>query len=327
MALDVIVQITQTAIAGKTGFGTPLILTTGSQTAVPFTICNSITEVRTACGASSEAQKAATLIFAQANKPAQIAVYSTTATGVAAIAEVISKDWRQLILIRDSSDTSTDVDIATYIEETNKQYFITVSTTAALAGLSSFSRTIALFSTTPYAVAALVGETAGREAGSFTYKNLILKGVLPLVVSDNELAEIHAAGALTVVKKAGDIVTSEGKTCSGEFIDIIDSIDWIKLRIATDTQDMLNKSDKLPYTDTGIAALENVTTNVLQEAFTRGMIAASEDETTPLYTVSFKRRSEMSAEDRATRTYSGGNFEFTLAGAIHTATIKGELLI
>jgi len=341
MALDVIVRISQTAIAGKVGFGMPLILTTKltAASAVPYTVCESLEDVKTACGASSEAAKAAALIFAQTNKPSKIAVYGSTAAGTAAIAEVISKEWRQLILIKGDGDTTTDAAIATYIEETNKLYFITVAATTGLANLSTFSRTIAFFynlTTTveetevpvqPYAVAALVGETAGRTVGSFTYKNLIIKGLTPLDLSDNQLGEIHSGGALTVVTKAGDIVTTEGKTCSGEYIDIIDSKDWIIQQIEVRTQQMLNNADKLPYTDTGIAVLENATANVLQEAFTNGMIATAEDGTTPLYTVNFKKRSEMSATDRASRAYTGGNFEFTLAGAIHTATIKGELVI
>lgn len=335
MALDVIVRISQTAIAGKVGFGMPLILTTKLATAVTYTECETIEEVKTACGADSEAVKAATLIFAQTNKPSKIAVYGSKAIGTAAIAEVISKPWRQLIVIKGEGDETTDVAIATYIEATNKLFFTTVSTTAALANLGEFTRTVAFYYdlkngetlVQPYAVAALVGETAGRTVGSFTYKNLIIKGLTPLDLSDNQLGEIHNGGAITVVTKAGDIVTTEGKTCGGEFVDIIDSKDWIIQQIEYRTQQMLNNSDKLPYTDTGIAVLENATANVLQEAFTNGMIATAEDGTTPLYTVDFKKRSEMSAEQRASRAYTGGNFEFTLAGAIHTAEIKGELII
>ena len=212
MALDVIVRISQTAIAGKVGFGMPLILTTKltAASAVPYTVCESLEDVKTACGASSEAAKAAALIFAQTNKPSKIAVYGSTAAGTAAIAEVISKEWRQLILIKGDGDTTTDAAIATYIEGTNKLYFITVAATTGLANLSTFSRTIAFFynlTTTveetevpvqPYAVAALVGETAGRTVGSFTYKNLIIKGLTPLDLSDNQLGEIHSGGALTV---------------------------------------------------------------------------------------------------------------------------------
>lgn len=335
MALDVIVKISQTAIAGKDGFGMPLILTTNLTDAVPYTLCETLEDVKNACGSESEAVKAADLIFAQKNKPSKIAVYGSKEAGTTAIAEVISKPWRQLIVIKGDSDETTDAAISAYIESTNKLFFITVSSIEELANLKDYSRTVAFYYdlkngenlVQPYAVAALVGETAGRTVGSFTYKNIIIKGLVPLEISDNQLGEIHNGGALTVVTKAGDIVTTDGKVCSGEFIDIIDSKDWIIQQIEYRTQQMMNNSDKLPCTDTGISVLENATANVLQEAFTNGMIATAEDGTTPLYTVNFKKRSEMSAEERASRTYTGGNFEFTLAGAIHSAEIKGELII
>lgn len=336
MALDVIVRISQTATAGKVGFGVPLILTTKAtaQTAVPFTLCNSLEAVKTACGANSEAVKAAALIFAQTNKPQQIAVYSTTAAGTSAIAEVISKEWRQLILIRGEGDTVTDVAVATYIEETNKLFFTTIAATAALENLKTFSRTVAFFynlvkdeaPVQPYAAAALVGETAGRSVGSFTYKNLIIKGLEPLDLSDNELGEIHNGGALTIVVKAGDIVTTEGKTCSGEYIDAIDGKDWIVQKITLNAQKLLNNEPKLPYTNAGIASLESVTESVLKEAYDRGIIAEADDGT-PRFSVSFKNRSEMSAENIRNRTYTGGNFFFALADAIHDAEINGELII
>ena len=125
---------------------------------------------------------------------------------------------------------------------------------------------------------------------------------------------------------AGDIVTSEGKVTSGEYIDIIDSKDWIIQQIEYGCQKLLNNSSKLPYSDTGIAALQGVVRTVLQEAFDNGMIA-TDSEGAALYSVNFKSREDMSDADRASRAYTGGNFTFTLAGAIHSAEINGELQI
>lgn len=335
MALDVIVKISQTAVAGKIGFGIPLVLVSKSATATPYTECTKLADVATLCGEDSEAYKVARLIWLQANSPDKIAFYTSESDAETAIAEVISKDWRQLIVVFGDGDTKTIADISNYIETTDKMYFVTVTSSEELASVKGNDRTVAFYYdlndndtlVEPYAVSALVGETAGRKAGSYTYKNLILKGLEALDLTDNEVNEIHNGGGITLLLKAGDIVTSEGKTTSGEYIDVIDSKDWIVQQIGYQSQQLLNSSDKLPYTNAGIAALENVVNNVLQEAFTNGMIATDEDDTTALYSVDFKNRSEMSAEDRKNRTYTGGNFEFTLAGAIHNATINGELVI
>lgn len=335
MALDVIVKISQTAVAGKIGFGIPLVLVSKGTSAIPYTECTKLEDVATLCGKDSDAYSVARLIWLQSNSPDKIAFYTSESDAETAIAEVISKDWRQLIVVFGDGDTKTIADISNYIETTDKMYFVTVSSSAELASVKGNDRTVAFYYdlkdndtlVEPYAVAALVGETSGRKAGSYTYKNLILKGLEALDLTDNEVNEIHNGGGITLLLKAGDIVTSEGKTTSGEYIDVLDSKDWIVQQIGYQSQQLLNSSDKLPYTNAGIAALENVVNNVLQEAFTNGMIATDEDDTTALYSVNFKTRSEMSTEDRKNRTYTGGNFEFTLAGAIHNATINGELVI
>lgn len=335
MALDVIVKISQTAVAGKIGFGIPLVLVSKGTSAIPYTECTKLEDVATLCGKDSDAYSVARLIWLQSNSPDKIAFYTSESDAETAIAEVISKDWRQLIVVFGDGDTKTIADISNYIETTDKMYFVTVSSSTKLATVKGNDRTVAFYYdlkdndtlVEPYAVAALVGETAGRKAGSYTYKNLILKDLEALDLTDNEVNEIHNGGGITLLLKAGDIVTSEGKTTSGEYIDVIDSKDWIVQQIGYQSQQLLNSSDKLPYTNAGIAALENVVNNVLQEAFTNGMIATDEDDTTALYSVNFKTRSEMSAEDRKNRIYTGGNFEFTLAGAIHNATINGELVI
>ncbi len=339
MAIDVTVKISEKAVAGKLGFGIPLVLTSKGTTAIPYTECATLDDVATLLGDNAEknnAYKVAKLIWAQDNAPKKIAFYTSINDAETAIAEVINKDWRQLIVVLGTGDTKTIADIAEYVETTNdKMFFVTVSSTTELATVKGNERTVAFYYdlkkgdvlVEPYAVAALVGETAGREAGSYTYKNLILKGLEPLDLTDNEVNEIHSGGGITLLLKAGDIVTSEGKTASGEYIDVIDSKDWIIQQIGYQTQKLFNSSPKLPYTNAGISVLENVTKNVLQQAYNNGIIATDDDDVTALYTVDFKKRSDMSVTDRKNRIYTGGNFSFTLAGAIHNAEINGVLEI
>ena len=336
MALDVQVRISSTSVAGRVGFGIPLILVSKASAAVAYTECSSLSEVGTACGNTSEAYKAAELLFKQDNAPEKIAVYASTGTALVALAEVIGKEWRQLIVIKGAEDETTNADIATYIEDkVGKIYYVTVSTTAELTALAGKTRTFAFYYdlkennvlVAPNAVAAVVGATAGRAAGSFTYKNIIIKGLEPLELTDATVNQIHTGKGNTLLLKSGDVVVSNGINTDGEFLDIIDSEDWIIQQITYNSQKLLNTSDKLPYTNAGIGALESVTRGVLQEAFTNGMIATDEDGVTPLFSVDFKPRSAMSVADRQARVYSGGNFTFTLAGAIHTAEINGELII
>lgn len=343
MALDITVQISTAAVAGKVGFGVPLVLVSKATKAIPYTECATLKEVETLCGKDTDAYKIAQLMWAQANAPTKIAFYASTGTATAAIAEVVNENWRQLIVVFGEGDTDDAAAVATYIEATkDKMYFVTVTDIGDFADVKGKDRTVAFYYNAkakdedgketeefaqPYAVAALVGETAGRTAGSFTYKNLIIKGLEPLDLTDDVIGQIHTAGGITLLLKAGDIVTSEGMNTNGEFIDVIDSKDWIIQQIAYQGQKLFNNVDKLGYDDAGISGLQSVVYNVLQEAFNNKMIAADEDNVTPLFSVNFKRRAEMSAADRKSRIYTGGFFSFVLAGAIHTAEVNGELVI
>ena len=330
MALDITVKISQAAVAGTKGFGIPLILVSKAAEEVPYTECDRLSEVaKLLDGEDTDAYKAAELIWKQNNAPDIIAVCASTNDAVTAISEVANRGWRQLIVVFGEGDEKKAKDVAESVEgSTEIMYFTTVKTTEELDDIKDKENTVALYyPSVDYAVAGVVGESAGRNAGSFTYKNLIISGLEPLDLSDTEIAELHEKGGITIVKKAGDIVTSEGKTTGGEYIDVIDSKHWIIQQIGYNTQRKLNVEAKVPYTDTGISSLATITANVLKTAFDNGMIATGEDGVTPLYSVDFKGRSAMSAEDRRNRVYTGGNFTFTLAGAIHTAEITGELVI
>ncbi len=324
MALDVKVKIDLKKPIGKLAFGYPLILTEGS-TEIEYTECATVDDVVTAGYATeSNTYKAAAIMFQQNNPPAKIAVMTVTTGGaVTALSEVAAKGWRQLVTV-DITDTS---DIVTYIETTtDKMYFATVETSTELAALSDNDRVVGFVHSDPLAVAALVGEAAGREVGSFTYKNLILKGILPEDLSDTEITAITTANGIAFVTKAGDNVTTEGKAMSGEYIDIIDSKDYVISNLEYQTQKMLNTMGKIPYDNNGIAVLESAAVNVMNDAYNKGIIATNEDGT-PGYSVDYATREETDPSDRAARKYIGGNFSFKLAGAIHEVEITGEIEI
>ena len=209
-------------------------------------------------------------------------------------------------------------------------YFCSVSNLSDVAKLTKDNeRTVVFYYTDTVKVcpeAAIVGASAGLDAGSITYKNLIIKGVEPLELTDVEIDNTHTAGAITVVSKAGDTVLTEGKVIGGEYIDVVDSKDFVIQNIQYKTQKLFNQSNKVPFDNNGIAMLESATIEVMRQAYNNGIIATNEDGS-PAYTVSFALRSETTEADRVARKYPYGNFSFVLAGAIHEAQITGEISI
>lgn len=328
MALDVIVKISKNAAAGFVGLGFPLIVQGIATKAVAYTECNDLAAVAAAGFAEdTEVYKNCAAIFAQENRPKKVAVCAGTGKITATLDTIKDKDFRQVIPVFGDADDKA-AELAAYIEATdNRVLFLAVAATSELAGVAKFDRTFAIvYKGADKAAGAIVGATAGLAAGSFTYKNIVLKGVTPDELTDVEIEDIHDAGAVAIVKKAGDVVTTEGKVTSGEYLDIIDSKDYIINNIAYQTQKLLNGSPKLTFDNVGISQIEAVVTNVLVEAYGMGIIA-TDDEGNAMYSTAFATRAETPESDRATRTYKGGSFTFTLAGAIHYAEINGTLEI
>lgn len=345
MAKDVIVKITLDKPITKVGLGIPLILATLQNSAVPYTECSNLEEVRalfpdtTVQDVTTEhvVTQAASLLFMQNNRPEKIAVCGVTGKATASLPSIWNKEWRQLLIptIRTTGEDSIPV-ISNYIEaQGDKMFFCSIddySDIQVSSGLDpkSNERTVVFFYDLEGAPvcpeAAIVGATAGFEAGSFTYKNIVIKGLTPLTKTDAEISTMHAAGCITLLKKAGEIVTSEGITLSGEYIDIIDSKDWIIKDMEYGIQKTLIQLPKVPYDNTGIAILEAQCATTLKRAFAMGIIAV-DDEGLPAYSTHFLKRSEVDPGDRTVRKYLGGSFKFDLAGAIHNVTINGVIMI
>lgn len=329
---DVQVVIKLEKVIKRLGFGVPLLLEGKASKAVAYTECSDIDEVKALYAEGTATYKAAELIFRQEEPPDKIAVCSSTDKVVTALDSLMSKGWRQLLVMsEDTAEESTLKEIADYLEvRKDKMYFANVDDLSELTGITpkDYEHTVAFYYkgevTCP--VAALVGATAGKDVGSFTYKNQILLGLDPMDISDTELAAVHAAGAITFVEKAGDNVTSEGKTLGGEYIDVVDSKDWLIQQIEYKVQKTFNNMDKVSYDDNGINILDSVVVTVLKEGFDNGMIAVDE-EGLPTYYTDFAKRSETDKADRVVRKYIGGNFGFDLAGAIHEAKINGYINI
>lgn len=333
MANDVKVHIDLTKPIGKVGFGMPLILQENAETEVPYTEVSSLAElVEAGFAAESIVYKTAMLLFSQNNAPKLIAVNAVSSAADAALADDVltGKGWRHLIVVTEN-DTATDVSkvIAAVEALEGKMYFVGLdvddNTTITITGLR---RTVLFYcdatEAAPVPVAALVGEIAGRAAGSFTYKNLILSGIEAQDLTDAQIEAIHKKGGITFVQKAGDNVTSEGKLAGGEYIDVIDSEDYIIQQLAYKSQKLLNKAAKVPFDNNGIAMLESVAVDVLQGAYNDGMIAINTDGS-PAYSVSYALSEDVNEKDRANRRYLGGTFSFKLAGAVHEMEITGTI--
>lgn len=121
---------------------------------------------------------------------------------------------------------------------------------------------------------------------------------------------------------AGVSVSQYGTVSSGEYIDVVRGRDWLKTRIAEDVFELLASVQKVPFTDGGIALVENALRGVLQEGVNVGLLAAD-----PAPEVSVPRAADVSSANKLARLLPDVTFTATLAGAIHKTTIEGTISV
>jgi hypothetical protein len=327
---DVTVTIDIQRPTPKLGFGKTLIIGT-SNTGADYKTYYDLEALKSDFDEDTEVYKGAFSLLNQGdNSPSEFAVMLRKTEGETwadFMPKVFAKDWYFLMAITGLVADITA--IADAVEQDNsRQYFVSTSSKDDLATIKAkkYTRTTALYHATTdnYPEAAWLGEAASTEPGGLTWKFKTLKGIEPMDIDTTELNAIHALGANTYVTKAGDDVTSEGKTVSGEYIDIIHSRDYLVFSIQYAIQKLLNRSPKIRYDNTGIAQLEAEVRTILKRADLNGMIARDDDGIAQFSTY-FKPRSQVDPADREKREYNDGTFEFELAGAVHAAKVKGTI--
>jgi len=335
---DVSVNIALDKPIGLAGFGKPLII--GQKTGgFGYKEYVTLAALETDFAKSTDVYKKAQALLDQDNRPARFAVaaYDSASltegvpkTAAELVVSLLPRGWYFLVT---TSNTPADiVAVADVIEASKasgypKLYSAQVAAATDLATIltKGYERTFVGVHPVAEALdAAHIGENGNKEVGSITWKGKSLNGITPQDLTEDELTAIEDANGYAYVTKAGDHVTSEGKVMSGEYIDVMHGLDWVNANIEQRVQKVFNNAPKVAYTDGGISQLESAVLSILKIGFRQGIIA-DDGAGAGIYSTSFRLRSETTAEERASRKYTGGNFNFELAGAIHEAAISGTV--
>ena len=173
--------------------------------------------------------------------------------------------------------------------------------------------------------AAFVGGIALNDVGSITWKFKQLEGITPENLTSQELAGINNIHAIAYEEMMGKGQTSEGTTLSGEYIDLLHGVMWVQTECQSRLQKLLQDNGKIPYEARGIAMINATITDVLNEAYQKGIIATDDTTGRAMFSVTTTPRSEQSREDLSARHYGGVSFEYHASSAIHTVTVNGTV--
>lgn len=190
---------------------------------------------------------------------------------------------------------------------------------------NAYARTAGLYHPSPieFADAAFVGKNAPKDPGSITWNYKTLAGIPAVPLTSTHITNLKAKYANFYRTVAGvNITDGGGKVGANEYIDVVRGKDWITARIAEAIFARLAGSDKIPFTNAGVAVVQSEVSSVLSLAVDRGILS---DDPAPVVTVPFV--ADVATADKSNRLLRDVEFTATLAGAIHTLIITGVVSV
>jgi len=166
-------------------------------------------------------------------------------------------------------------------------------------------------------------------SGSETTAFKRLAAVYPSELTSTEMKALADANMNYFVTVGSANITVNGKVMAGEWADVIRFRDWLKNDMQSRVVNLFVLNPKVPYTDSGIALVQNAMLASLKSGQDAGGIAEEEFDadgnSIPGYQTSVPLAASLSAAQRASRKLVNCKFKARLAGAIHFAELKGSL--
>lgn len=202
---------------------------------------------------------------------------------------------------------------------------VDLSSIAAKCNQSGYVRTFVLYhqdAENDFPECAWFGGVLPLDPGSETWKFKRLNSISYSNLTSTQSQNARNKKANTYEFIGGVGITREGTVAQGEFIDIVRGVDWLTSRIQEFVYSVLVNSNKVPYTDAGITAIESEVKRALQLGISNNFIAND-----PAPTVTVPKAANVPPTDKTQRILRNVRFQATLSGAIHIVNITGTVTI
>lgn len=211
-----------------------------------------------------------------------------------------------------------------------------VNTTDILSTLKAknLRRTISTYSSSPdeYPSASVLGRAFtvnfNQPNSTITLKFKQGPGITVERLTQNEKAVLDDKRGNAFILVGASDMYSESRMANNTFFDEVHGIDWLENAIQTNVFGyLLTRTTKVPYTDKGVAALEQQVINALDEAVRNGLIAPGETIDGRFLPNGYETITvpvaDVNQSDKEARQYNSLSFIALGAGAIHGAQING----
>lgn len=166
-----------------------------------------------------------------------------------------------------------------------------------------------------------IPETADTAPGSIGWDKQPIKGIAAPSLKASDLRGLNAKNVSYLQTDGQNITVHGGKMLGNEWGDVIHGTHWLEVRLEEDLYDLLRRNaalyQKVSFTDQGMAQIRGAMVTRLDQAVATGLLLD--------YSIETPTRSAISADDLQARKLQGLNFTASLAGAINSAVIVGNI--
>lgn len=265
--------------------------------------------------------------------------------------EAKSSDWYGLIFtneVRDAAVVNTEpavIAAAAWTQARVKVFFNTSNDLDVLDSVvtndivsqldaANYTRTMSTFSSfiSQYPSASVAGRAFtvdfSQPDSTITMKFKQLPGITVESLSTNQKNVLDSKRGNAFITVGATDIYAESFMAGDFFFDEIHGTDWLTDAIQTEVFGYLvSRPTKVPYTDKGVAALEQQLIKILDESVRNGLVATGETIDGEFLPNGYKTITvpvaDVSASKKQNRQYNGLSFVAIGAGAIHGVQIQG----
>ncbi|MBG6242987.1 MAG: DUF3383 family protein [Candidatus Symbiopectobacterium sp. Dall1.0] len=176
--------------------------------------------------------------------------------------------------------------------------------------------------------AATVNFNGSKTALTLAYKQL------PTITAANlnpgQFEALREINANAFIKVGSTAIYMDGKMADGTWFDTVQGVDWLEGEIGSNVFNVFYQTTtKIPFTDSGVAIVNQAVTSALEKGVTNGLIAPGYDSEGTFYDKGYKVTSvpiETLRQTKGARIWEGTSFIAIGAGALHGAVINGSFI-
>jgi len=173
----------------------------------------------------------------------------------------------------------------------------------------------------PFPVSAFFGKMLTKHPGSATWALKGLNAVPTVSLTAGQRNRVLNKNAIIYTRVANMPITRWGTVGSGEYIDIIHGLDWLRARIQNLVFTPLVQEDKIDFDDEGITSLVDMVRAGLEEGVMRRILLRG------AYTIESPTSDEVPDSAKAQRLLPDVRFRAPIAGAIHKTEVNGTITL